>query len=179
MGMGSENISLLLVLILLLLSSTVNSITDGCCLGTDYSANYLNCQNAADFTTPITSCSTCVAYQCIDWTYGSNANRAREASFLAETGQKVYFGVGTYSYNQEAGGLCYRITTNALDRDLIVQIINYGGDVPSGNVDLQVGDGGFGLYNACVAPDTEMPQFSGSAEVWGVGFFEIVGEIVT
>jgi len=141
-----------------------------CCSTTDYSTtNYLSCTNGKDYpTAPISSWSTCVSYQCIDWTVGSSANAAREADFLATTGQSVYFGVGSYSGVSNSGGLCYRIKTNSIDRDLIVQIVNSGTDVVSGNVDVQIGDGGFGLYSACTIDSTKMPQFDGLASVWGV-----------
>ena len=142
-----------------------------CCGKTDYSStNYLTCSNGKDYSTaPIASCATCVSYQCIDWTFGSSANAAREASFFAETGQNVYFGVASYSKaNRIEAGLCYRITARNIDRDLIVQIVNRGSDVLDGNVDLQTGDGGFGLYNACTQETTKMPQFSGAASNWGV-----------
>lgn len=152
--------------------------TSLCCGTTDYSkSNYLYCSNGKDYSTgPISSCATCVSYQCIDWTFGSAANTAREKSFLARTGEKVYFGVGSYSSaNPTPGGLCYRITASNLDRDLIVQMVNTGGDVPNGNVDMQTGDGGFGLFDACTIDTTQMPQFPGTASVWGVGsnFFSL------
>ena len=142
-----------------------------CCADTDYSkTNFLYCANGKDFSSaPISSCASCVSYQCIDWTFGSAANTVREATFFQETNEKVYFGVGSYSSaNTDPGGLCYRITTSSLDRDLIVQIVNSGGDVSNGNVDLQTGDGGFGYYDACTQEDTKMPQFSGTATAWGV-----------
>lgn len=142
-----------------------------CCATTDYSTtNFLYCVNGKDFgTEPISSCETCVSYQCIDWTFGSVANTARESSFYQRTNEKVYFGVASYSSaNTDPGGLCYRITASRLDRDLIVQIVNSGSDVPNGNVDLQTGDGGFGYYDACTQEGTKMPQFSGTADVWGV-----------
>ena len=47
------------------------------------------------------------------------------------------------------------------------QVVNQGGDVPDGNFDLQMGDGGFGIYNACVSDGTSVPQFDGSASQWG------------
>ena len=115
-----------------------------CCANTDYSAtNFLYCINGKDFSSaPISSCATCVSYQCIDWTFGSAANTVRESAFYQETKERVYFGVGSYSSaNTDPGGLCYRITASSLDRDLIVQIVNSGGDVPNGNVDLQTGEG--------------------------------------
>jgi hypothetical protein len=141
-----------------------------CCDSTDYSnSNYLFCVNGKDFpTTPISSCATCVSYQCIDWTVGSKANKAREASFYSETGQSVYFAVGSYGSNPSGGGLCYRISSNSIDRDIILQVVNYGTDVPLGNFDVQISDGGFGIYNACTQESTTMPQFDGPASLWGV-----------
>jgi len=91
----------------------------------------------------------------------------READFLAATGQSVYFGVGSYGNNQVRAGLCYRISLASVDRDLIVQVVNQGGDVPDGNFDLQMGDGGFGIFDACVSAGTSVPQFAGDATAWG------------
>ena len=145
--------------------------TSLCCGSTDYSStNYLTCSSGKDYSTaPIATCATCASYQCIDWTFGSSANAARETAFFAETGVNVYFGVGSYSKtNHIEAGLCYRITAKNIDRDLIVQIVNMGSDVINGNVDLQTGDGGFGLYNACTQETTKMPQFSGAGTNWGV-----------
>lgn len=143
-----------------------------CCENVDYSTtDYLHCSPGSQYSTaPINNCATCVAYQCIDWTFGSAANAAREAAFFGRTGQQVYFGVGSHTsgLNPNNGGLCYRITTNNLARDLIVQVVNKGDDVPIGNVDLQTADGGFGLFDACTKTGTTMPQFNSTATPWGV-----------
>ena len=93
--------------------------------------------------------------------------QAREKAFFAATGEKVYFGVGSYGNDQTRAGLCYRITASGVDRDLIVQVVNQGGDVPDGNFDLQVGDGGYGVFDACVADGTTVPQFDGAGSQWG------------
>ena len=42
-----------------------------------------------------------------------------------------------------------------------------GGDVPDGNFDLQMGDGGFGIFDACVSAGTSAPQYDGTASQWG------------
>lgn len=156
--------------------------TSLCCENTDYSnTEYLNCVNGKDFpTSPIANCGTCVAYQCMDWTVGSKLNAQRQAAFLQQTGQDVYFGVGSYggAYQNDPtkGGICYRISTTTIKKDIIVQVVNYGGDVPPGNFDLQVADGGFGIYDACTSSGTKMPQFNGSISLWGVRihFIEIL-----
>lgn len=53
------------------------------------------------------------------------------------------------------------MTFNEVDRDVIAQVVNQGGDVPDGNFDLQMGDGGFCIYDACVSAGTyfNQPQF--------------------
>ena len=138
-----------------------------CCASTSYSSSYSSCKNAADPTLgTITSCTTCVAYMCIDWTVGSAANAAREKSFLQSTGNDVYFGVGSYGNNQARGGLCYRITVNNVKKDLIVQVVNQGADVPDGNFDLQVADGGTGIFDAC-SSDSTLPMYAGNVLNWG------------
>jgi hypothetical protein len=103
---------------------------------------------------------------------------ARQQSFFAATADNVYFGVGSYGNDQTRAGLCYRITASGVDRDLIVQVVNQGGDVPDGNFDLQVADGGYGVFDACVAEGTSVPQFDGSGAQWGAlygGWSDITG----
>ena len=73
--------------------------------------------------------------------------KAREQSYFDRTGDSVYFGVGSYGNDQTRAGNCYRVTAGSVDRDLIVQVVNQGGDVPDGNFDLQVGDGGYGAFD--------------------------------
>ena len=124
--------------------------------------------NSADFSLgKITNCNNCVAYHCIDWTVGSQGNQQREASFLKRTGNDVYFGVGSYGNIQSRGGLCYRVSVTSVKKDLIVQVINQGADVPDGNFDLMVGDGGFGLYDACSSDGTSVPMYSAPGPAWG------------
>ena len=148
-----------------------------CCMNTDYSkTNYLNCASGVT-TTPIATCASCVAYQCIDWNVGSKGNAAREAAYFAQTGDSVYFGVGSYSNRTTSAGLCYRVKSPAIDRDLIVQILEMGYGTNTGNVNLQVGDGGFGTSHACTSESTTTPMFSGTGTAWGVqinSIFEIV-----
>ena len=136
-----------------------------CCSTVSYAGSWSYCNSAAGLS--MTSCATCAAYQCIDWTAGSAAMQAREQSYFAATGDAVYFGVGSYGNDQTRAGKCYRISASGIDRDLIVQVVNQGGDVPDGNFDLQVGDGGYGVFDACVSDGTSVPQFDGSGSQWG------------
>ena len=99
----------------------------------------------------MSDCSRCVSYHCIDWTIGSTLNKIREAAFKRKTNNNVYFGVGSYGNREERAGRCYRVTiSGGLDRDVIFQVVNRGIDVPENNIDLMVGDGGFGLFDACL-----------------------------
>ena len=140
-----------------------------CCLTTDYSqTDFHNCESGVISSGPIASCATCVAYQCIDWDIGSAANTAREAEYFAQTGDQVYFGVAAYSNRTTSAGLCYRVTSPSIDRDLIVQIVDAGYGTDTGNINLQMADGGFGPSDACTFESTSMPQFTGTAAVWGV-----------
>ena len=51
----------------------------------------------------------------------------READFAVQTGQNVFFGLGSYGKDEKNAGLCYRMSVFGIDRDLIVQIISTGG----------------------------------------------------
>jgi len=113
-----------------------------------------------------------MAFACMDWTFGSSAMQAAESQFKATTGDQVRFGVGTFGSGDDplkGIGNCYRITTNTSDIDLIVQSINTGSDVAGDQFDLQVGDGGAGIFDACVGGDSpgSNTMFPGSKDVWG------------
>ena len=86
----------------------------------------------------VNGCSTCISYQCIDWTVGSQGMVARGSEFASRTGQNVWFGVGSYGNNPAVAGNCYRFTAAGVAKDLFVQVVNSGGDVPAGNFDIQV-----------------------------------------
>ena len=143
-----------------------NPVDPNCCASTSYSGSWPNCNSGAGISY-FTGCSECVAYACIDWSAGSIANQAREAAFFQRTGQQVYFGVGSYGNQPTRAGNCYRITVGGVDRDFITQVVNSGGDVPDVNFDLQMGDGGFGIFNGCTNDYTPLPQFDGTSAQWG------------
>lgn len=120
----------------------------------------------------MTSCNTCIAYQCLDWTVGSQSNQARESAFKARSGEDVHFGVGSYGNDQTRAGLCYRISSTSFEKDLIVQAINQGADTDAKDFDLQTGDGGFGLYNGCASGSptiigSSVPMYDGNSSQWG------------
>lgn len=113
-----------------------------------------------------------MAFACMDWTFGSSAMQAAEAQFKTRSGEHVRFGVGTFGTGDDplkGIGNCYRISTNTSDVDLLVQSINTGSDVAGNQFDLQVGDGGAGIFNACVGGDSPgaNTMFPGSKDAWG------------
>jgi len=107
------------------------------------------------------------AYACMDWTFGSKANQNAEKEFYNSTNEWVYFGVGSFGSSAQMAGLgaCYRLKVDGVDRDLILQAINTGGDVQGNQFDLQVGDGGFGANNKCAGSSSSM--YPGGTAEWG------------
>jgi len=107
------------------------------------------------------------AYACMDWTFGSQYMKKAEAAFKADTKEDVYFGVGSFGSDDQMKGLgmCFRMKVKGIDKDLIVQGINTGGDVQGNQFDMQVGDGGFGANNKCAGSSGSM--YPGSTASWG------------
>jgi len=112
-----------------------------------------------------------MAFACMDWTFGSTAMIAAEASYNCRSGgDPVYFGVGTYGVDlgkDPMGGLgqCVRIDIDGVDREIIAQSINTGHDVAINQFDLQMGAGGVGAFNTCAGDEDSM--YPGSKDVWG------------
>eukprot|EP00947_MAST-08B_sp_MAST-8B-sp1_P003107 g3107.t1 len=79
-----------------------------------------------------------------------------------------FFGVGSYGSDGSNMGKCYEVDVGAPKKALL-QVINQGGDVATGQFDLQMGDGGFGVFDACAAPTTggAPPMFAGSKDAFG------------
>lgn len=97
-----------------------------------------------------------MAFACMDWTFGSKGMQGAETSFSQRTGEDVYFGVGTFGTSNDIMrgiGACYRLQIGSegggVGKDLLLQSINTGSDVSGFQFDLQVGDGGAGLFNTC------------------------------
>jgi len=126
------------------------------------------CQNNDQAKGTSTLGVTYAAYGCVDWSFQSKRMQEAEKDFFQKTGQDVYFGVGTFGSQQDkdALGQCLRITVQGVDKDLIVQAVNTGGDVFSNQFDLQMGDGGFGAFNSC-AGDATTSMYSGTQDQWG------------
>ena len=132
-------------------STSTPSLDSLCCENTPY--DRYDWQYCADPSDPanrnVSTCSTCFVYSCVDWLAGSAGMQKREADYYSRTGDQVYFGVGSYSNDPTRAGLCYRITTETIDRDIIAQVITAGGEVPDGNFNIYLADGGLGYQNAC------------------------------
>mmetsp|Transcript_1124 Transcript_1124/g.2146 ORF Transcript_1124/g.2146 Transcript_1124/m.2146 type:complete len:353 (-) Transcript_1124:410-1468(-) len=108
------------------------------------------------------------AYACLDWTFGSAALRGAESQFRQQTGEQVYFGVGTYGTTadkQRGLGACYRLKVDGVDKDIIAQSINTGWDVDGRQFDLQIAAGGAGAFNNCAGGVGSM--FGGGKRRWG------------
>lgn len=105
----------------------------------------------------------------MDWTFGSASLLAAESAFNVAQQDSVYFGVGSFgSDDQMAGlGVCLRMSVEGVDRDLIVQSINTGGDVQGNQFDLQIGAGGFGANNRCAGGSQGDMMFAGGTDAWG------------
>merc|ERR1712066_1063828 len=102
----------------------------------------------------------------MDWTFGSKTMQAQEGKFASRTGDEVFFGVGSFGSDDPQKGLgsCVRLQVEGVQRDIIAQSINTGSDVSGNQFDLQVGDGGAGLFNACAGGSSpgKNSMFSGS-----------------
>eukprot|EP01064_Diplonema_japonicum_P018896 TRINITY_DN27593_c0_g1_i1.p1 TRINITY_DN27593_c0_g1~~TRINITY_DN27593_c0_g1_i1.p1 ORF type:complete len:333 (+),score=30.61 TRINITY_DN27593_c0_g1_i1:72-1070(+) len=109
----------------------------------------------------------CEAFACMDWTFGSTYMRAAEHEFNKTENLSVYFGVGSFGSDDPMSGLgmCLRLAVEGVDRDIIVQSINTGGDVQGNQFDMQVGDGGFGANNKCAGGSGKM--YPGTTATWG------------
>jgi len=111
------------------------------------------------------------AFACMDWTFGSKTLQRQEATFLTRTGEDVFFGVGSFGSDDAQKGLgsCVRMKVDGVSKEIIAQSINTGSDVSGNQFDLQVGDGGAGLFNACAGgsnPGVDS-MFPGTKDVWG------------
>lgn len=112
-----------------------------------------------------------MAFACMDWTFGSTAMLAAEASYSSRSGgDPVYFGVGTYGVSYDSDkmgglGMCLRMEIEGLKRDIIAQSINTGHDVSGNQFDLQIGAGGAGAFNTCAGDSNSM--FPGPKKAWG------------
>jgi hypothetical protein len=91
----------------------------------------------------------------------SAANVEAEEEF---TGEVVMF-----HSRKGFGQICCDTPGKWFEKDIIAQSINTGSDVSGNQFDLQVGDGGAGIFDACVggsAPGLDS-MFAGSKESWG------------
>lgn len=128
----------------------------------------------------------------MDWSAGSSLWETQQAAYKARGGPDVIFGVGSFDSGQENLGNCMMMTVQGVDRPVLAQVVNTGGDVHAGSFDLQQMGGGVGLCNALAssgtfpdgsrASDSASPLFSGdsiSDGTWGPtsmgGFTDVSG----
>jgi hypothetical protein len=112
-----------------------------CCAHMSYyeKSNWQNCIQAYDpSVTLATNCSTCMAYQCVDWTAGSSAMQTRENMYFNATRDKVYFAVGSYGMDSSRAVNCYRVSTDNIDRDIIMQVVDQDYSGVTNNIRIQL-----------------------------------------
>lgn len=103
----------------------------------------------------------------MDWNVGSAAMVS--AAVSAGMNDTHVFGIGSYGSDASNMGKCYDIKIDGAPRNGLFQVINQGGDVSSGQFDLFMGDGGFGIFDACAAPTTggSPAMYSGDKSAFG------------
>jgi hypothetical protein len=108
-----------------------------------------------------------VAYACMDWSVGSGAMLGAAAA--AGMNETHFFGVGSFGTGATNMGKCYEVAVQGAPKKALLQVVNQGGDVSSGQFDLQMGDGGVGLFDGCVAPTTsgQPAIYAGDASAFG------------
>lgn len=139
-----------------------------------------NCQSASDAFGGGGACCTSQehVYACVDWSVGSQLWITQQSVYKTRTGEDVVFGVGTFGSQNSDMGKCFRLEVEGMSSPLIVQSVNTGSDVSSGQFDLQQMAGGVGLCNALTSSTTFadgestsgsalFPMFSGDNTVWG------------
>ena len=84
-------------------------------------------------------------------------------------GSTHIFGVGSFGSGPSNMGKCFEVTISSTSKKGLFQVVNEGADVSSGQFDVQMGAGGFGMYNGCASPTTSgaSPMFGVSSSVFG------------
>jgi len=121
----------------------------------------------------------------MDWTFGSRKMMEQEEAFNDRTGDNVWFGVGTFGTSDDPMqglGNCYRMKVvdtvcggaadagTPLEREIIAQSVNTGSDVANIQFDLQIGNGGTGIFNNCAGNSWSMYPGSFDYDTWGNQF---------
>ncbi|CAM9465819.1 unnamed protein product [Ascophyllum nodosum] len=104
-------------------------------------------------------------YMCVDWSVGSARMKAAQGQYSASNGDAVIFGMGSYGSQTDGNmGKCYRFTLDTGAIDIIAQVTNFGADVASNQFDMQMGGGGFGVWNACAGPTDHLQNEASPCE---------------
>lgn len=109
-----------------------------------------------------------LGHACIDWNAGSQSMEAAAMVYAQRLGlgsdATPIFAVGSVGHAQANYhmGKCFQFTLAGVSRPLLLQAVNEGDDVDSGNVDVMMGAGGEGLFNGCTGPDYGASPMFGS-----------------
>ncbi|CAM9544791.1 unnamed protein product [Laminaria digitata] len=124
-------------------------------------------------------------YMCVDWSVGSGTMQEAQGKHYENAQEWVIFGMGSYGGIEDDNmGKCYKFNLDTGASPIIGQVTNFGEDVRLAQFDMQMGGGGFGVWNACAGATyhtinendpcetaTEdipvWPLFPGSDSSWG------------
>eukprot|EP00171_Calliarthron_tuberculosum_P009020 IDg9020t1 len=101
-------------------------------------------------------------YMCMDWTFGSQKLSYYQYVYKTSLGLKedIHFGMGSYGSGKGNLGKCFKFYLNTLGSSgaVVFQVTNEGVDIGRNQVDMQMGAGGFGIFNVCAGPTNKNPD---------------------
>ncbi|PXF40024.1 hypothetical protein BWQ96_10269 [Gracilariopsis chorda] len=104
----------------------------------------------------VTACVGGTDYMCMDWTFGSQKMNYQQFVYRARLGlrENIFFGMGSYGSGTGNLGKCFKFYLDTLGSStaVVFQVTNEGVDIRNNQVDMQMGAGGFGIFNVCAGP---------------------------
>jgi hypothetical protein len=113
-----------------------------------------------------------LGHACLDWNAGSAPMEAAAIAYRQRVGlsesEAPIFAVGSVGHERSNFnmGKCFEFALEGVSRALLLQAVNEGWDVDSGDIDVMMGAGGEGDYTGCTSPghgaDPMFAQTSGT-----------------
>ena len=76
-------------------------------------------------------------YMCVDWSLGSERMYLAQYKYMRETGENVFFGVGSYGPpSSQNMGKCFKFYVENQPTPFIAQVTNYGDDINGNQFDM-------------------------------------------